>query len=580
LAFASGLVAALASVAPASPANAQRTIRPSDYPDAKRLLVVTFRPGGATGTSVAEALRDNMYRVIPRKEVWAIPTEEVKNNQEPSGFPYDVPLTTKDAALLSNRLRADEFIEGTVVQEGGQLTAQARMVLADDPRLVQPLPPAVGRRADHLARSVSEHFRDARKQLSAVRRCLTAVNRNQYQEGATAAKEAIAAYPTSTLGRICLGSAYSYMGMPADSILPLVEQILASDPNSHHALTLAYTTYKKAGDTKKSVEYIGRLLLLEPNNVQLATQVIEEIAATGEFEIARRLIDEAVGKNPGDPDLIRLRFRILVVTKDWKESIKAGEELLRTDTSATDTTFFRNLASAYKEDSQPQRAAETIARAIAKYPNLPSLWTVYSQFLRDAGQTAESIAAARKAIALDPKNPGTTIAYLTIANTFNEQNQPDSVESVLRAAAAGAPTQEDSARVGQFAQVVGNRFLQVARADSLPERSLEARQQFEKAIVWFALSDSIAPSPQTKFNQGFAAFNIVAKIGAEIQAKPKELGAAGTCDLARLGQTNATMAQLMITRGGSVNPAAAAQIMQGVLQMLPYFESLVKTHCK
>jgi tetratricopeptide (TPR) repeat protein len=577
LAFVGGLAGALALVG-TLPAQT-RTI--TQDPNAERLLIVTFRPGGKPGTAFAEALRERIPKDVPRKQVWPIPTEEVKINQEPSGFPYEIPLTTKDAAILSNRLRAEEFIEGSSVLENGQWKVDARLILANDAKLVQPLGSSTGRREDHAATPISKAFVEARKSLPPVRRCFASVNRRDYPAAIAAAREALTIYAQSTLARICLASAFAHMGQPADSVMPVVDQILAIDPKSYYALTLAWDAHKKAGTLEKGLPYITQVLLLDPNNVELYESVINDLVQNKLEEIAIDFVNSAIEKNPGDPQLLGLRFRLLVGTNNPKRTIAAGEELILTDTSATDTLFFQNLAAAYKADSQPKKAAEAIARGIKKFPTNARLARAYSQFLRDAGDTLASIAAARQAIALAPDDPGTTLAYLTIAQTFLTMGSLDSVGPVLRSAAGSARTATDSGNVALFVGSLANRILTAARTDSAAERATAVREQMEVAIGWFALADSLAPSATTKFQLGYAATLAMQQLAMkEIPARQATLSQEAVCELGRLGQTYAVMAQAKVVAGASSNTTGAATLMPVILGLSPHLESVVGKTCK
>lgn len=578
VAVGSGLFALLAFLAPGTSAAAQPRAITQD-PNAERLLVVTFRPGGKPGTTFAEALRERIPKDIPRKQVWPIPTPDVIDNQVPSGFPYDIPLATRDAALLSNRLRAEEFIEGTAVVEEGHWKINARMVLANDHKLVEPLGSSTGRREDHAATGISRAFVEARKSLPGVRRCFANVNRRQYQEGIAAAREAMLVYPQSTLARICLASAFSHTKQPADSILPLVGEIMAMDSTSHYGLTLGYEAYKAKNDTAKRVEFITRLVLLDLKNTELQEQAVNDLAESGLYTVARDLIDRAVAENPGFPPLMALRFKILFATKDFREAVVAGEELIVTDTSVTDALFFERLALSYASANEPRRAAETIERGSQKYPTNPRLYTIRSQYLAAAGDTAASIVAAQKSIDVAPDDPLVTTTVLNIVHMIGA-HRPDSVAPFLRLAASKARTARDSSNVAGFVIVGGGNVLKSAREDTLPDRVVAAREQFERAIGWFAWADSLAPAPMAKLQQGAAATLTIQHIAIkEIPARQKELGKEGTCQLARVGQSYAVMAQSKVVAGASADRELPAKLMPVILQLSPYLESVVTSTC-
>jgi tetratricopeptide (TPR) repeat protein len=585
--LASGFVAALALGA-VSPLDAQGT-RVSRDPKSDAILVATFcTPPNSSpavkklGAEAGEALRARLPKDIPLKQLWVIPTGDIKANLEPAGFKYEDCLSTNDARLLSQSFRADEFVEGRVTNVGGNIRVAARMVLTNDAKMSQPLPPVEAKRVDHAMTQVAQHLKAARAQLPAERRCEGFVRERKFAEAAAAARQAIAAYPQSTLGRICLASAFSGLNYSPDSILPVVTEVLQIDSLNYHGLALAAGAHKAKGDSAKATELLVRLLSTDPTNVNLQISVANDIAASRNFDAARKIIKEALEANPGDPDLIRLNFQIMVATEDWKEAAKAGEELIRTDTSATDTLFFPRLAAAYKADSQPQKAAEAIARGLNKYPNNARFHLLHSQFLREAGQLPQSIVAARRALEINPNMPEAIIAYLTIAQTHLDLNQTDSIGPVLRIAAAAAKTGQDSTRVASFALQQGQIEFNKAKADTATANAVVAREGYEKSIRWFALGDSLAPSASAKFQQGYAAYLTAVSISQkEITPNAKTLTPEAMCTLGRLGQQYANMAMLSIQRGGGVaNPEAGGQIMNGAMGMGEYWNAVIKQGCK
>jgi tetratricopeptide (TPR) repeat protein len=355
------------------------------------------------------------------------------------------------------------------------------------------------------------------------------------------------------------------------------------DSLNYHGLALAAGAYKAKGDSAKATTLLVRLLSTDPTNVALQLSVANDIAASRNFEEARKIIKEALEANPGDPDLIRLHFQILVATEDWKEAAAAGEELIKTDTSATDTLFFPRLAAAYKADSQPQKAAEAIARGLSKYPTNARFHLLHSQFLREAGQLPQSIVAARRALEINPNMPEAIIAYLTIAQTYLDLKQIDSIAPVLRTAVGAAKTAQDSARVSTFALQQGQIEFNRAKADTADlTRAVPAREGFERSIRWFALGDSLSASPSAKFQQAYAAFLTAVSISQkEIAPNPKSLSNEQLCTLGKMGQQYTNMAQMAIQRGGGQsNPQAAGQIMNNAMGLASYWDAVIKQGCK
>jgi tetratricopeptide (TPR) repeat protein len=588
LALASGVAAAIfVGLATPATAQAQRVIKMD--PNAKRILVVTFAgPDRKLGMEAGEFLRTRIMQDFNNKGIWSIPKEEIEGNLEPASFKYIDALSTNDARLLGQMLRADVFIQGQAVTENGMVKVTPWMIAVNDLRQRQPLPVRTGRRIDHAMREVSGDFKEAWKQWADEQRCEALVregtssgNKAKYQEAQAAARAAITAYPAANIARVCLMTAMQLSGATPDQILTVAKEVLATDPKNYHALIFAANAYKGKADTIAYVNHLVTVLATEPTNVVLASTVVNELAAMKKFGDARKIIDDAVAANPGDPDLIRLRFRILTATEEWKEAILAGEELMRTDTSATDTLFFINLASAYKSDSQPDAAANAIAKGIAKYPGYARLYVIQSQYLRQAGKPADAIEISRKLIELDPKSPDAALAYLTIVQSYIELGQFDSIAPTLRAAATVARTAEDSGKVSQFALQQGQRLFNAARADSAVGREDAARATFQESIGWFALADSISASDQAKFQQGMSAVLIADKIiSKQYVPSQKTISKEQACTLGQAAQSASTLAQLKLSQGGRFNPQLAATLLGNASQLGMFSNQIVGVACK
>ncbi len=118
---------------------------------------------------------------------------------------------------------------------------------------------------------------------------------------ATAARTALTEYPQATMARVCLARALTTQKGPPDSIIPVLEAVLAVDSMSRPALEQLGLAYKAANQVDKSVQTWGRLIRFYPNDAKLVSEVVNEIAASGRPEIAKPIIEQAVEQNPGDP---------------------------------------------------------------------------------------------------------------------------------------------------------------------------------------------------------------------------------------------------------------------------------------
>jgi predicted Zn-dependent protease len=552
-----GVIAlSLGALAPAALLAQTRTEKLPD--ETPRALVVAFHsPEKGTGTNLGEQIRTRLQSDIPIKQMYVIPKATICANLEASGFPCDSMPDAITSRLLATSLRADFYVDGIVVKTGTGYKADARLVLARDNSMVQPLPSITANKLGDVASQLSKAILEARKELPDERTCETKLAAGDAAGAITAAKAAIAIYPQSTIGRVCLANALIKQNAPGDSVIAVASKVVEIDPRSRPALIMLGDAYAAKKDLNHAVEAWTKLIAAYPKDVQLVSTVVNKIGQSGEAAAAKPIIVAAVDSNPGDPDLVHLKWLILLATKDCPGATTAGEQMIKTDTASADTTFYQRQAACYASENDPQKAAATAAQGVAKFKNNAGLWSLYAQTLRMAGQLPQSLAAAQTAVKLDPK---TEHGYLRIAQAQIDLNQPDSAIATLKQAVAAG---EDKATVGQFLLVLGNKAYKDATK----------REDWQRAETILAASDSIAPSPAAKFVLGVSAF----KVG---DSAVRENQTAKTCDLAKLAESSFLTAQINIAAGGSIDAKTAQQLLSALEQYRPAVQGQVKKFCK
>ena len=543
------------------------TVLPDETP---RALVVAFRsPEKGAGPQLGENIRTKLQTDIPIKQMYVIPKATICANLEASGFPCDSMPDAITSRLLATSLRADFYVDGVVTRTGAGYKADARLVLARDNSMVQPLPTASGSKLGDLASLISKAILDARKELPDERSCETKLAAGDAAGAIAAAKAAITTYPQSTIGRVCLANSLLKQNASPDSIIAVATQVTAIDPRSRPALIMLGDAYAKKNDLNHAVEAWTKLIAAYPKDVALVSTVVNKIGQSGQAAAAKPIIVAAVDSNPGDPDLVHLKWLILLATKECGEATAAGEQMIKTDTASADTTFFLRQSACYAQSNDPQKAAATAAQGVAKFKNNAALWSLYAQTLRLSGQLPQSLAAAQTAVKLDPK---TEHGYLRIAQAQIDLNQPDSAIATLKQAVASG---EDKATVGQFLLVLGNKaYKDVTAAVITTPDSLKVRREgFQRAELILAASDSASPSPAAKFVLGVSAF----KVGdSAVRDNQKEKN----CELAKLAESSFLTAQINIAAGGSIDPKTAQQLLSALEQYRPAVQGQVKKFCK
>ena len=449
------------------------------------------------GVQAGDELRKSLEREFNCQELIIVSRNDIFNTLAVSGYDTASALNPNDAKLLGQNVRADEYISGVVRSTAEGFSADLNLVLQRDPALSQPLGTITGRRLSDVARAAVAQLKEARKQIEAEEKCVAALRAGNNQEAITHADYGITQYPRATLARLCKQAAYAQLNFPADSMLRISSEILEIDPNSRLALQAAARAYEATNQDEKAVQSWAKLISLDPTNTGLVQQATTFLVTSGNAAAAKPIIEEAVQQNPGDPDLQELRWLVLLTIRDWKAAIPVGEELSRTDTAFADSTFFRQLVTAYQADSQPQKAAEAAAKGVAKFPQNVTLLMLQGQNLRQIGQLQQAEVAVRRALSIEPKFQR---GWLQLAQIQWELQQADSAMSSLR---QGLANGEDPNVVAQYTlSLAGQLWTQANNSKTLTD--------WEREIPFFQLSDSLLtasgqPNVQTRFLLGFSA---------------------------------------------------------------------------
>ena len=552
LAF-SGAAAVILSAA-GSTAHAQRRTEQL----APRIMVPTLAsPDKELGIQAAEAIRARLSRDVRPDKLFVIPKNDIYNTLQASGYSTTEALGANDAKALANLLRADHYIDGTVTRSATGVRLDTRLVLARDNNVSQLLPPAEGK-LETAAASVARSAQNAMKQLAGEAKCVNLVREQKYAEAIAAARQGMNAYAGGTIAGVCMGNAF-YASNQMDSVLALSQRIIATDPKNIPALRWLADIYGQRKDPREVDALLG-LMAADPTNLRLVDQVVNGLAASGQAARAVPIITEILRNNPGDPNLLRTGWLVLLAAKEYPQAIQTGLEYARVDTAAADTSFYVRLVGAYAALNQQQQAAQALQEATAKYPGNATLWAVYAQTLQNAGRSAEAAVAARRAIGINPKVEG---GYALLATTLGATGQWDQVSTALeQGAAAGA----DKALLAKIALKLGNDSYRAGNAS-------KNRADFQRAVTLLRLSDQLDASADAKFLIGASSFSIG-------QSAVNEANDTKSCTLARLSKEAFTTAQENVPAGLQSYPDAAKQLLNAIPQFMPAVNAMVKRFCR
>ena len=592
--------ALLISLAPA--ASAQR--RPPQEFTQQFVYVANFWVAGATtpsltkadmkfGRRIGDGVRDKLEDLLPKREAKVISGTLIRHSMEVSSMNADTALSLRDLKQHGEFFRADELITGVVQRTPAGVRIDASIVLWRDLRIRQPLPSVTHANVDRAIEQVAKHVADARTQLRFQRRCENALREGSASRSIGAAREGIAAYPRATLARTCLLWALQGSSAPEAHILDEALALLAIDPGAPHALEAAAMAYDTLGQRGPAADMWLRLAATDSGNLTLVERVVWSMAEGGNSRRAEPLIVRVSDANPENLGLLRQKWRVANDNRSWPLAVSSGERLLAEDTLAKrDSVFFLRLATAYKSNGQVFKAVEMVARGVATFPSDPRLYALYTQFiktegdtviarglalfptsaellalnakdLRSKGKAEEALSASRRAVELD-----STIAQgmLMIAQGEIELGRPDSaLATLLRAAAAG----EDPGAIAQFALSKGNVLLRAANGT-------KTRADFQLAMRFLSVADSLKPTPQTKFLLGAAAVSVAQ---TALTDAPKITVREESCVVSQLGADTIPIARASLEAGADVSPEATKQYLEYLDVISPYAEKQIAAFC-
>ena len=555
------------------------------------LLVAPFRSNERKlGNKVADEIRGRVEKAGNKRELEVIDEKSMVTALFNAGFPADMVPDLSQVRALSRYLRADEYLMGSVDKTPAGYRVTARLILARDVRMQQPLPDVVDPDEERAAARMATAVTEARKQLAPQRRCENALREGKGNQAIDAAREGVRLYPRSTLARRCLLAAQLAVGTNADTILGVVGEMLRVDSSSFYALEGAAQAYDVLKNKDRAADMWLRLQRSDTTDVELGERVISALVLDGNSLKAEPLAARLSDAMPERMSLMRLRWQVLFANKSWKEASRVGSILLAADSmSMKDSTFFLRLATAQKSNGDAVRAVEIAARGLKQFPNDPRLFSTYVQLVRGEavegltrglaafpqnaefkimqaqdlktrGKAEESVDAMREALALD-----STIqhGHIQLARAQTELGQNDSAYVTLKRA---LNVGEDSALIAQFALARGNQLYRAAS-------STKMRPDYMLAMRFLSLADSVRPAPQAKLLMGVAALS-VAQSAATDAPKTKD------CELSRLSSDMIAIAQPNLAAGVEVAAEAVKQYQDYLTQLQPISAKQVEVFCK
>jgi tetratricopeptide (TPR) repeat protein len=552
------------------------------------ILIPPFDGERRLGNSAADAIRGRVQRFYNRREAQVISEHEMAQVLERSGI-IEENVDPAHIRTLARHLRADEIIYGNAERSQGALRLWGRLVLTRDPKLWQPIPAVRAPSLDSAGSLMARVVEGLRRQLTPLRHCENNLRDGRGEDAVASARTGVRASPQGTLVRSCLVNAMIAIGAPSNEVLREAMAILAIHPTSYWGLDAAARASDVMGSRDSAATFWLRLAATDTTDLVLAKRVLGALLAGSNAKGAQPLATSLTVDHPDDVELWRLRWQAEYTTRAWKEATVTGERLRATDSlMRVDSTFFLRLAAAHRSNDDPVRAISiaaegvtrfpkdarlyllyseliqadgrvTVERGIARFPDVAELHMLQAQELRRAGKTGEAVEPLRRAMQLDPRLGQ---GYLVMAQAQSDLGNLDSTYLYTRRALDAG---DDPATVAQFALARGNAIYRAANGT-------RQRSDFQMALRFLWLADSVAGTPQSRFLTGATALAIS-------QSAATEAPTLKDCGLSRLAGEMLPLAREKLTAGAQVAPDATRQYLAYLDQLEPIVTQQIQSLC-
>jgi tetratricopeptide (TPR) repeat protein len=390
-----------------------------------RYLVMIPALEGPGGDRVANELRTL---------VTGMTTHAAINDREVRRSMSDYDLTELDeisARQLAQVIRARIVSWGEVRQGGAGLEADVKFIDTGSGDQID-VTGVTGGTPQELASAIFHSFTESMEGISQASFCNDYLSSDQYDRALETCDAALAIVPNSSTALYGRATALLYLDREEEA-LAAYEQLLEIDPTHADALLGAGLAASRLDRSQQAMGFYNRYLEINPGNVQVRMAVTNDIAQTGDYVSAYRVLATAFAENRDNEEYQRYLFSIATA---------AGQRLIEEADSTTAREIFGTALDAYRagfsngeglEASQLRQAiavnnalgrtedAIRLAReGTQRFDSDPQMWSQYATVLNQARQYPEAIQALSRLIDLNPDHEN---AYIRRAQAYIQAGQ-------------------------------------------------------------------------------------------------------------------------------------------------------------
>ncbi len=361
------------------------------------------------------------------------------------------------------------------------------------------------------AAQIVERFSLFVEQTRAAVFCGDYAQSQQWESALTNCDRALALNPNSESSRYTRANVLRQTDRFEDSLAE-IKRLLAINPFHENALLLGGFLAVNLDDELLAREYYGQYLELDPTNAAVRMKVAYDLAQEGDPLGGMEIIREGIAADPENIDFYEQfgNFAFAGADNARREAEVAGEEGLTPDVRGlyeeaigayekvfeakgeeTIVSQLRNVSAAYLQLGDAEQAIAFSERALQSHDQEASLWAIYAEALKEAGQVTEAVAALASIEAINPDWPN---LHLRMGNWLIESGDIDGAVPVLEKAVANGSAPDQAANMifsRAYAQNIQpaeknyGRFIELITLAKDFDVSQQARESYD---FWHAFS--------------------------------------------------------------------------------------------
>ena len=577
----------LAGVSLVAPGRAQLSRLPAS-PNAPKLLVAPFgrdqAPDSSLATIAADAVRQRMLS-SHTGDFNTITKESVCKALEESGFSCTAPLEPSQIGQLAHLLNARFMVDGMIFpRSADSVLVLARLLQAvrQNPLAASASLVAARGRVENVGNQLADRLADKYRSFEHITACRAALDSKDFAKAAEAANRALRYDRESGGAYFCLAQVLQANNGNSDSVQAAYERAHNADSLNTLVGRQLYLIYDAKHDTLQMLHMLHHILQVDVNDNDIKKVAVQIQVQRGHPDSAVMILDDALGRNPAQVDLLVLRAISLGAQSRFADAAASMASAASVDSNKIDSLFIARTLAFYDAANDSSNAFTWRHICTVRTPGNGDCWFKYASGLYDRHDTTGAMTTMRQFVTLQP---GSGRGQIVLANWFGAAAVADSTHpanaSVLldsSLAEARAAVAVDSSWRPQAAQM----FLRAGYAAFQAKDYPKTIELLSQAQPWAAAAN--APTiayllGNSQFNIGLSALQVLQQHPAMKTNHPTPAQVTEACGLVKTINDNFTPAQTNMGAGASVSRDAANQILTYIGNVMPALGS-IKTRLK